>query len=55
MILIFPDALSDYIHPITSMIRQYPREDLIVTGRLFQVAGWFPKKEHTEKEVIATE
>jgi len=35
---------SDYALHITSVIRQYPREDLIVTGRLFRVVIWLQKR-----------
>jgi len=40
---------------VTSVIWQYPCEDLITTGRLFQVVGRFLNEVHTEKEVIARE
>jgi len=32
---------NDHVLLVTSMIWQYPREDLIVTGRFYQVVGWF--------------
>jgi len=47
--------IGDHVLDITSMIGQYPCEDLIVTRQLYQVVGWFPKEAHTEKEVTERE
>ena len=47
--------IGDHVLEITSMIGQYPCEDLIATKESYQVAEWFLKEVHTEKEVIARE
>jgi len=47
--------VGDHVPSVNSVIWQYPCEDLIVTGRLYQAVRWFPKEVHTEKEIIARE
>jgi len=47
--------IGDHVLQVPSMIWQYSREDLIVTGWSYGVVGWFQKEVHTEKEVIARE
>ena len=47
--------IGDHIGLITAIVWQNLREDLAVTGRLYQVVGWFTAEERTLKQVIAME
>lgn len=54
----WPHTIADVlVHTIAvvAVIWQYPRENLIVTGRFYQVVGWITTGGLTEKEVIARE
>ena len=53
--LTVPDLPLDPVTASAIAIWQYPREDLIAVGRLYQVIGRFTTKGRTEKEVIARE
>jgi hypothetical protein len=44
-----------HVIPISTIVWQYPRENLIGTGQLCQKVGWSTKEENTSKEVIAME
>ena len=45
------------LDPVTApaIVWQYPRKDLVVMGRLYQVVGRLAMEKRTEKEVIARE
>jgi len=47
--------IGGHVLDITSMIGQYPCEDLIAIRQWCKAEEWFPKEVHTEKEVTAME
>ena len=48
------DIIVDHV-VVSATIRQYTREDLVMSGGLYWGGGWFTLEERTEKEVIAKE